>query len=82
MIKVLTILVKDRIKEAGRTQKLLSEFGHIIKLRMGSHEVSEDVCSRVGVIILYLGGNPLEWDLLDKRLAEIGGIEFKNVTFD
>jgi hypothetical protein len=81
-IKVITILVKDRIKEAGRTQKLLTKFGHIIKNRLGSHEVSENVCSRIGVIILQLAGNPDEWTIFEKKLSEIGGIEFKTSAFN
>ncbi len=81
-IRVITILVRDRIKEAGKTQKLLTEYGNIIKTRLGSHEVSEDVCSRIGVIILQLAGNPDEWTIFENKLSEIGGIEYKCSTFD
>jgi hypothetical protein len=81
-IKILTILVKDRIKETERTQKALTEFAHIIKSRLGFHEVSENKCSRVGVIILQLDGDTNEWIKLENRLAEIGGIEYKGVQFD
>ena len=68
MIKILTILVNDRIKEAGRTQELLTEFGNIIRSRLGFHEVSDKVCSRVGVIILHLAGNPKDWKAFEARL--------------
>jgi hypothetical protein len=82
MLKILTILVTDRIKEAGRTQGILTEFGHIIKSRLGFHEVSEDKCSRVGVIILQLTGKTEEWDKLDAALMRVEGLEFKSVVFD
>lgn len=82
MVKILTILVKDRIKEAGRTQQLLTEFGNIIRSRLGFHEVSDKICSRVGVIILHLSGNPEDWTAFRSRLSEIGGIEYKSVVFD
>ena len=82
MVKILTILVKDRIKEAGKTQQLLTEFGNIIRSRLGFHEVSEKICSRVGVIILHLTGNPEDWSVFESRLSEIGGIEYKSVVFD
>jgi hypothetical protein len=82
MIKILTILVKDRIKEAGRTQNLLSNYGHIINSRLGFHEVSADKCSRVGVIILHLTGEEDEWTKFESELSLIGGIEFKSITFD
>jgi hypothetical protein len=82
MIKILTILVKDRIKEAGKTQELLTEFGNIIRSRLGFHEVSDKICSRVGVIILHLTGKPEDWTVFESRLSEIGGIEYKSMDFD
>ena len=82
MIKILSILVQDRIKESGRVQKLLTEFGHIIKTRLGTHEVSEDKCSRVGIIILQLTGNEDEWLMFESKLSEIGGIKFKSIVFN
>ena len=82
MLRILTILVTDRIKEAGNTQKVLSEFGHIIKSRLGFHEVSEKVCSRVGVIILQLTGKEEDWVKFENALSKIDGIEYKNVTFN
>lgn len=82
MIKILTILMTDRIKEAGKTQELLTEFGNIIRSRLGFHEVSDKICSRVGVIILHLAGNPDDWTTFESRLSQIGGIEYKSVVFD
>ena len=82
MLRILTILVTDRIKEAGRTQKILSDYGHIIKSRLGFHEVSESKCSRVGVIILQLTGSIADWTKFETDLNMVDGIEFKSVTFD
>lgn len=81
-LKILTIVVKDRIKEAGRTQRLLTEYAHIIKSRLGFHEVSSEICSRVGVIILQISGNPSDWNIFTEKLSQIGGIEFKSMEFD
>jgi hypothetical protein len=80
-IRILGLLITDRIKEAGRTQEVLSRFAHIIKSRLGFHEVSEDVCSRVGVIILQLSGPSIEFDHLEEALAEIGGLEVQHMSF-
>lgn len=79
--KILNILVFDRIKEAGRLQQVLSRFGYIIKLRLGTHELSDSKNSRVGLIILVLGGNSDQWALLENELSSIGGIEVKSVSF-
>ena len=81
-IRILGLLITDRIKEAGRTQQVLSEFAHIIKSRLGFHEVTEDVCSRVGVIILQLSGKSSEFEALEEALSGIGGLEVQRMSFE
>ncbi len=79
---MLGILVFDRIKEAGKTQKVLTKHAGVIRTRLGFHELSEEVCSRVGTILLILQGNPEKWKQLEKDLGEIGGIEIQKMKFD
>jgi hypothetical protein len=81
-IRILGLLITDRIKEAGYAQKTLSRYAHIIKSRLGFHEVTENVCSRVGVIILQLSGDPSECEKLESELREIGGIEIQRMLFN
>lgn len=80
-IRIIGLLITDRIKEAGRTQKLLTTHAHLIKSRLGFHEVSEDVCSRVGVIILQLSGSQAECNLLEQELAQVEGVELQRMVF-
>jgi hypothetical protein len=79
--KIIGILIKDRIKEAGRTQAVLANYNDIIRSRLGFHELSEEVCSRVGIIILTLGGDTARWKLFEEELTAIGGLEVKDITF-
>ncbi len=79
---ILGILVFDRIKEAGRTQEVLSKHADVIRTRLGFHELSETVCSRVGTIVLILQGDPEKWQQLESELAEVGGVEVKKISFD
>ena len=79
---IIVISVFDRVKEIGRTQKLLSEYSGLIKTRLGFHEVSEDVCSRKGIILLELKGEENEINLFLIKLSEIGGIEVQKMIFD
>ena len=81
-IRIIGLLISDRIKEAGLTQNVLSEYAHIRKSRLGFHEVNEDVCSRVGFIILQLDGDPEEFNRLEAKLNQIGGIEIQHMVFD
>ncbi len=80
-MRILGLMITDRIKEAGRTQKVLTKNSNIIKSRLGFHEVTENICSRVGMIILQLGGNPPEWDQLEKELQTIDGLEVQKMNF-
>jgi hypothetical protein len=80
-IRIIGLLVTDRIKEAGRTQVILTKHSHLIKSRLGFHEVSEDKCSRVGLILLQLAGNRNDFEELESALAGIGGVEIKTMIF-
>ena len=80
-VRIIGLLVTDRIKEAGRTQQVLTKYAHLIKSRLGFHEVSEDKCSRVGLIILQVTGSQEEFKEMENDLSAIGGIEVKNMIF-
>ena len=80
-LRIIGLLITDRIKEAGRAQEILTNHGHIIKSRLGFHEVSEDKCSRVGFILLQITGNQQDYEKLESELAEIGGIEIQRMIF-
>jgi len=79
---ILGILVFDRIKEAGRTQMVLTRHAAMIKTRLGFHELSEAVCSRVGTILLVLEGEPAGLKAFLNDLSVIGGIEIQEMSFD
>jgi hypothetical protein len=81
-MRILGLMITDRIKEAGRTQKVLTSHAHVIKSRLGFHEVSEDVCSRVGMIILQLSGKSEDFDLLEKDLNLVGGLDVQKMSFN
>jgi len=79
--RILGLLISDRIKEAGRTQAVLSQHARIIRSRLGFHEVSEDKCSRTGIMILHLTGSKEEWNALETDLNDIGGLQVKQISF-
>jgi len=81
MIKVLSIKIIDRIKEAGLTQGILSRHASLITTRLGFHEVTDSVCSREAYIILHLNGDPADSDKLVSDLNQLGGIELREIKF-
>jgi len=80
-LRIIGLLITDRIKEAGKTQQVLSKYAHIIQSRLGFHEVNESVCSRVGFILIRTAGNPEECDKLEQALGDIEGIEIQHMLF-
>jgi hypothetical protein len=82
MIKILGIKILDRIKEAGLTQEILSKYASLITTRLGFHELTTEVCSREAYIILHLSGSEPETLKLRNELKTIGGIDFREMTFN
>lgn len=80
--RIVGIQITDRIKEAGQTQQLLSSYADIINSRIGFHEVSTEVCSRKGIIVLVLAGNQNRWLSFDEDLEKIEGIVVKKMEFN
>lgn len=81
-IAILGISVYDRKKEVGEVQKVLTKFGCSIKTRLGLHEVSDDFCSKSGLIILELFGEVKDQEKLEKKLNAIEGVEVKKMVFE
>ncbi len=79
--QIIGIQITDRIKEAGKTQKLLSKYANIINSRIGFHELSSEVCSRKGIILLHLVGDPTEWGHFHSEIRTIEGIIVQQMDF-
>jgi hypothetical protein len=79
--RILGLLISDRIKEAGRTQQALTKYSRLIRSRLGFHELNDNVCSRAGIIILHLTGTANEWEVFEKELREIEGLDIQVMSF-
>lgn len=81
-LKIIGINVTDRIKEAGRTQDILSEYSDIIKIRLGFHELTDEKCSRNALIVLQLKGDKTKWKQFEDQLNAVDGLVVKNMLFN
>ncbi|MFN2314306.1 MAG: hypothetical protein ABR531_07595 [Bacteroidales bacterium] len=81
MVRVIGIKITDRIKEAGLVQKALSDHGSVISTRLGFHELSNEVCSREGFMIIHLAGLYDDCEELAEKLKRIEGIFVKDMAF-
>lgn len=78
--KIMVIRISQRSAKAPTVQTVLTEFGCIIKTRLGLHEAG-DVCSEVGILILQLCGDE-SYSELEKALNAIEGVKAKLVELD
>ena len=81
-IRILALLIRDRVKEAGSVQSIVGRYASIVRSRLGFHELTEAACSRVGIIILQLSGDIRLQQQLEDELQQVGGIEVKRISFD
>ncbi len=81
-IRIMGVLVTNRLTEATKVQEILTKYGCNIKTRLGLHETSESYCSRTGLLILELVGDKAIWDSLEEELNVIDGIQVKGMDFN
>jgi hypothetical protein len=77
---LLTVHVTDRLKKAPMVQKTLSQFGDVIRTRLGLHDVGKDYSSPSGVLVLDIVSEAKAGQL-QKALDKIKGLETKLVVF-
>jgi hypothetical protein len=78
---VLGVHITDRVKNVGRIQEILTEFGCYIKTRVGLHEASEDFCSPNGLILLEIMDNEEQHAGLVSALKGVSGVEVQEMLF-
>jgi len=76
---VLVMLMRNRRESAIKVQKLLTDFGCIVKTRLGIHDGVSDKCSDTGLIILELVGKPKDKATLAAKLNKVPGVKVKTV---
>ena len=73
------IVIGDRKRFAPNVQEVLTEFGCIIKMRIGLHEGIEKSCSNEGFIILNLADDDKKINSFVRKLESIESVRVKNI---
>ena len=76
---LLIILMHSRRASAVKVQKVLTDYGCMIKTRLGIHDGVLDKCSDTGLIILELVGAKAKKSALNKALKPLAGVKTKLV---
>ena len=79
MKRVMLVLLDQRKKNAVQVQKILSEWGCLIRTRLGIHEGVLENCSEEGLIILELVGDKEMHEKLTERLNALPNVVAKLV---
>lgn len=78
---ILAVKVEERAAKAPDLQKILTEYGCIIKTRVGFHETDQEKCSMSGIILLHLFGDRKSFEELFEKIKEVDGVIPKFVEF-
>jgi hypothetical protein len=78
---VFGILLNQRNDMAPRFQEIVTRYGCNIKTRIGLHNVSENVCSASGIILLETIGKDLDIANLENDLRNLEGAEIQKMVF-
>ena len=73
------VLMRTRRASAVAAQKVFTEFGCVIKTRLGIHDGVLDRCSDTGLVILEVVGPKQKRAKLASKLKAITGVKVKSV---
>lgn len=76
MTTIFGIRLSDRIENSTAFQNILSQYGCIIKTRIGLHDVSCGVCSPFGIILLEVLNDENAINSMVMDLQSIKGVKF------
>lgn len=79
---VVGVHITNRVQHAVHVQEVLTEFGCLIKTRLGLHEADSDVCSPNGLLILELLDKDSEVARFVNAMSAVEGVEVKQMVFD
>ncbi|MBN1566506.1 MAG: hypothetical protein JXA73_01570 [Acidobacteria bacterium] len=77
---LLAVHITNRLKKVPPVQKILSQYGDVIRTRLGIHEVGKNYSSPEGVLILDIVDESKARQL-QKMLDKLQGIETKLTVF-
>ncbi len=80
MKSIMLVLLDQRKKNAVQVQKILTEWGCLIRTRLGIHEGVLENCSEEGLIVLELVGDEEKHKKLEERLNVLPGVKAKLVV--
>ena len=79
---IMLILIDGRRKNAVNVQKILTEWGCLIKTRLGIHDGVLENCSESGLLFIELVGDEEKHEQLMNKLNILDGVTAKLVKLE
>jgi len=79
---ILGVSISQRTESVPQVQSILTECGCHIKTRLGLHEVTDNLCSPAGLLILEMHGDDAAIAHCESKLNAIDGVQVKRMEFD
>lgn len=80
MTTIMGVRLENRLEAAIEFQKVLTQFGCIIRTRLGLHEASDKLCAKSGIILLEVIDDEKAKEF-EKELCKINAIEIQVMKF-
>jgi len=74
--------ITDRLQHALPVQELLTQYGHLIKTRLGLHDTGSESGAPNGLLILELLDREGQIAKFCEKLNAIEGVEVQQMVFD
>lgn len=78
---ILGVHITNRVQEAVDVQRVLTEYGYMIKTRLGLHELRPDSEGPNGLLIVEPVGDDETIQQLSDKLNTIEGVEVQSMVF-
>ena len=78
---IVGIQIRQRTGSVPDVQRILTEFGCVIRTRLGLHEIADNACSPSGLLILETYGDEAMIVAMKEKLAALDGVEVKEMVF-
>lgn len=81
-IRIFGILIRDKEKEDGCVQNILSKYANCIKTRLGVYDVEHRSSHPHGLILIQVVGSDKEMEQFEKEIYMIEGVEIQHMIFE
>jgi hypothetical protein len=78
---VFGVKLNNRTETAPKFQEIITKYGCNIKTRIGLHEVTDNICSPSGIILLEVIGKDSEITGMESEISKLKEVNIQKMIF-